>query len=101
MGVVPAWLAWPVKVSCSAGLTDDGIDDAEGMIFAFEHGALLDVELEVAEGGVVDDGCGEFVGIEAEVADGFGDGDAVAVGAREGCRRRARRRGRGCRGRAC
>ena len=33
-----------------ARLAGDGVDDAERMVFALEHGALLDVELEVAEG---------------------------------------------------
>jgi len=42
------------------------------------------VELEVAEGRVVQEGGGEGGGIEAEVADGVGDADAVAVGAGEG-----------------
>ena len=35
-----------------AGLADDGLDDAEWRAFALEDWALLDVELEVAEGGV-------------------------------------------------
>src|SRR5208283_2045730 len=41
-----------------AGLADDGLDVAEGAVFALEDGALLDVELEVGECGVVEDGGG-------------------------------------------
>ncbi len=67
MGVVPAWLAWPVKMSCSAGLAGDGVDDAEGKVFAFEDGALLDVEFEVGEGFGGEDGGGELCGVEFEV----------------------------------
>ena len=66
------------------GLARDGVDHAKGAGFTFEYGALLNVKLEVGEGGVVEYGVGEFCGVEAEVADGVGDGDAVAVGADEG-----------------
>ena len=68
-----------------AGLSGDGVDHAERAGFAFEHGALLDVELEIAEGGVGEDGRRELRGVEAEVADGVGDTDAAAIGASEGC----------------
>ena len=67
-----------------AGLSDDGARRRRGAAFAFEHRALLDVELEIARRRSRRcAAAGSSCGVEAEVADGLGDGDAVAIGARE------------------
>ncbi len=67
-----------------AGLSGDGVDHTERAAFAFEDWALLDVEFEIAEGGVGDDGRGKLRRVEAEVADGVGDADAAAIDASKG-----------------
>ncbi len=80
-----------------AGLADDGLDNAEdrgdvsetaslgrrGPAHAFQHGSLLDVDLEVRCRGGVDQGVRNVVGVESEVADGLGQADAFAVGERK------------------
>ena len=63
-----------------AGLARDAVDDAEREVFAFEDGALFDVEFEVGEGVLGKDGVGQLGGVEIEVEESLFDGDTFAVG---------------------
>ena len=83
IGVVPAWLAAPVKVTSSAALSGDRVDDAERQAEALEHRSLLDVELEIAERvGSATRASSSRGGIEAEVANRVAHADAVRIAAR-------------------
>ena len=67
-----------------ARLADDGFDYGERGVGLFEDGPLLDVDFDGGEGvGRERAGGGDVGGVEAEVADGFGYGDAIGVGAGE------------------
>ncbi len=50
IGVVPAWSARPSNTTAPARLARDRGDDAERLAEPLEHGALLDVQLEVRVG---------------------------------------------------
>ena len=63
-----------------AALANDGGDNANGEAFGFEDRALLNVELEETHGVVGDLGVGNANWVEAEVADGLGEGDAGCIG---------------------
>ena len=83
MGVVPAWLAWPVKVKLQAGLADDGLDDAERRYLRFQAPGLARCGTRDRRRLRRQGSGGQLRGVEAEVADRLGDADAVAIGARE------------------
>jgi hypothetical protein len=63
MGVVPAWLDWPVMVTSCQEMPLQVFDRADGKAFDVEHRALLDVQLDE---GVRIDGAGNGV---AAIAD--------------------------------
>ncbi len=73
-------------VPCGAGeyrlgarLSHDALDDAKWKTQPFEDGALLDVELEVADKGSTCGGVRKGGGVEAEGTDPVSDHPAVAV----------------------
>ena len=67
-----------------AGLADDRIDDGEREVEGVEDGALLDVEFEEGEGvRGKERGISQEVGVQVEIAEGLGDGDAFGVGTGE------------------
>ena len=79
IGVVPAWFADPVNVSGQSALSDDGADDGNGDGEAIEHGALFDVEFEIAKCAILGSRVADARRVQAEVADGVGDGSAVRI----------------------
>ncbi len=70
-----------------ARLSDEGFDDSEGRIFAFEHRALFDMKLKIGEGVVGQDlRRWKLRGIEAKGLNRLGDADAISIGACESLR---------------
>ena len=70
MGTVPAWPASPANVSVGVALAGDRGDDADGLVEALERGALLDVDLDVAE---------HVVARRRHAADEVAEPDALSV----------------------
>ena len=61
------------------------VDGGDGQAFGFKHRALLDVDLDEADGTLVGDGILAISGIEAEIRNGLTDRGSFGIFEREHC----------------